>query len=71
MPVAARELEAGLHRFRAAVAEERPRQTGEGGQPIGQCSLERMEGDLAALRAEVERLKETVVEGSAEAIARG
>lgn len=34
-------------------------------------SLERMEGDLAALRAEVERLKETVVEGSAEAVARG
>ena len=34
-------------------------------------SLERMEGDLAALRAEVERLKQTVVESSADEVARG
>ncbi|MES2304485.1 MAG: FTR1 family protein [Gemmatimonadota bacterium] len=33
-------------------------------------SLERMEGDLAALRGEVERLKEAVVEASAEDIAK-
>ena len=33
-------------------------------------SLERMEGDLAALRAEVERLKESVVEASAEEVAK-
>ncbi|MES2125369.1 MAG: FTR1 family protein [Gemmatimonadota bacterium] len=32
-------------------------------------SLERMEGDLAALRAEVERLKDAVVEASAEDVA--
>ncbi|MEP6590630.1 MAG: FTR1 family protein [Gemmatimonadota bacterium] len=33
-------------------------------------SLERMEGDLAALRAEVERLKQSVVEASAEEVAK-
>ena len=42
------------------------------GREVGMLrSLERMEGDLAALRAEVERLKETVVESSADEVARG
>jgi len=42
------------------------------GKEVGMLrSLERMEGDLAALRAEVERLKETVVESSADEVARG
>lgn len=34
-------------------------------------SLERMEGDLAALKAEVERLKEAVVEASADEVVKG
>ena len=41
------------------------------GKEVGMLrSLERMEGDLASLRAEVERLKETVVESSADEVAR-
>ena len=43
VPVAARELEAGLDRFGAAVAEERARQARQLRQPLGQLALERME----------------------------
>ena len=42
VPVAARELQARLDRFRAAVAEERARQTGELRQPRGRLRLERV-----------------------------
>ena len=42
VPVAARELQARLDRFGAAVAEERARQPGQVRQPLGELALQRM-----------------------------
>ena len=42
VPVAARELETGLDRFGAAVAEEGARQPGQVREPLGQLALERV-----------------------------
>ena len=42
VPVAARELQARLDRFGAAVAEERALEPGQRGQPRGQFALQRM-----------------------------
>ena len=50
VPVPARELEAGLVRFRAAVAEERARESRERGQPRGQLALQRMKVQVRRVR---------------------
>ena len=39
-PVPARKLQARLDRFRAAVAEERPRQPGQVGEPLRELGLQ-------------------------------
>ena len=49
-PVAASELQPRLHRFGAAVAEERARQSGQGREPRRQFSLQRMEEQVRRVK---------------------